>query len=129
MELEQSDLSQAKKLEKVIGVELNNDAVRDAIRNSKRNGIQNARFYQADAGEYMTQLAAQGENIDVVFLDPPRSGSDEAFLSSLVKLKPSRVVYISCNPETQARDLKYLTKKAMKLNECSQLICFHRRVI
>ncbi|MGP4071807.1 23S rRNA (uracil(1939)-C(5))-methyltransferase RlmD [Piscibacillus sp. B03] len=101
----------SKQAGKVIGIELNKGAVRDAIRNSKRNNIQNARFYQADAGEYMTQLAAKGEKVDVVFLDPPRSGSDEAFLSSLVKLKPSRVVYISCNPETQVRDLKYLTKK------------------
>ncbi|WP_175614975.1 23S rRNA (uracil(1939)-C(5))-methyltransferase RlmD [Piscibacillus halophilus] len=109
---------------KVIGVELNKDAVRDAIRNSKRNNIQNARFYQADAGEYMSQLAAQGEHIDVVFLDPPRSGSDEAFLSSLVKLKPSRVVYISCNPETQARDLKYLVKKGYEVKRMQPVDMF-----
>ncbi|GAA0437983.1 23S rRNA (uracil(1939)-C(5))-methyltransferase RlmD [Lentibacillus halophilus] len=94
----------------VIGVEMNNDAVRDAIRNSKRNGVKNARFYQGDAGEFMMQMAARGDKADVVLMDPPRSGSDEAFLSSVVKLQPKRVVYVSCNPETQARDLKYLTK-------------------
>ncbi|RYG73088.1 23S rRNA (uracil(1939)-C(5))-methyltransferase RlmD [Lentibacillus lipolyticus] len=94
----------------VIGVEMNNDAVRDAIRNSKRNGVKNARFYQGDAGEFMVQMAARGDKADVVLMDPPRSGSDEAFLASVAKLKPKRVVYVSCNPVTQARDLKYLTK-------------------
>ncbi|GAA0592848.1 23S rRNA (uracil(1939)-C(5))-methyltransferase RlmD [Virgibacillus siamensis] len=95
---------------KVIGVELNKDAVRDAIHNSKRNGVKNARFYQGDAGEFMVKMAARGEKADVVIMDPPRSGSDEAFLSSVVKLQPKRVVYVSCNPVTQARDLKYLVK-------------------
>ncbi|WP_226584062.1 23S rRNA (uracil(1939)-C(5))-methyltransferase RlmD [Halobacillus litoralis] len=101
---------------KVIGVEVNKDAVRDAIRNSKRNGVKNARFYQGDAGEFMVDMAARGEKADVVIMDPPRSGSDEAFLSSVVKLKPKRVVYVSCNPETQARDLKYLVKNGYKVD-------------
>lgn len=94
----------------VLGVELNQDAVRDAVSNAKQNGIRNIRFVNRDAGEFMVQLAAQKEQVDVVFMDPPRSGSNERFLSSLVKLKPERVVYVSCNPETLARDLKYLTK-------------------
>jgi 23S rRNA (uracil1939-C5)-methyltransferase len=55
-------------------------------------------------------MAQEGEKADVVFMDPPRSGSDEAFLSSVVSLSPKRIVYISCNPETQARDLQYLTR-------------------
>lgn len=101
----------AKQAGEVIGVELNKDAVRDAIQNAKRNGVKNIRFYAQDAGKFMVQMAEQGEKADVVFMDPPRSGSDEAFLSSVVKLAPKRVVYISCNPQTQARDLKYLTKK------------------
>lgn len=94
----------------VIGVELNRDAVYDAISNAKKNEIRNIRFFNADAGEFMVQLAVREEHVDVVFMDPPRSGSDEKFLSSLVKLAPERVVYVSCNPETLARDLKYLTK-------------------
>lgn len=57
----------------------------------------------------MTGMAEQNEHADVVFMDPPRAGSDEAFLSSVVMLAPKRIVYISCNPETMARDLKYLT--------------------
>ena len=95
----------------VIGVELNKDAVRDALRNAKRNGTKNVSFYSADAGKFMVQMAAQGSKADVVFMDPPRSGSDEAFLKSVLRLKPDRIVYISCNPETLARDLKILTGK------------------
>ncbi|MFC0525847.1 23S rRNA (uracil(1939)-C(5))-methyltransferase RlmD [Pontibacillus salicampi] len=106
----------SQKAGKVIGVELNKDAVRDAIRNSKRNGIKNARFYQGDAGKFMVDMAARGDKADVVIMDPPRTGSDEAFLSSVVKLKPKRVVYVSCNPETQARDLKYLVKNGYKVD-------------
>lgn len=93
----------------VIGVELNRDAVRDAIANAKRNGVRNASFVCEDAGRFMTRMAQEGEEVDAVFLDPPRSGSDEAFLQSVCTLKPKRVVYISCNPRTQKRDLKVLT--------------------
>lgn len=99
----------------VLGVEINRDAVRDAIANAKRNQIKNAYFTCADAGEYMTEMAKEGETADVVFLDPPRAGSDEAFLSSIVRLSPKRVVYISCNPETQQRDLRYLTARGFRV--------------
>ncbi len=99
----------------VIGVELNRDAVRDAIANSKRNGTRNARFYCADAGDFMTAMAENGETADVLFMDPPRAGSSPAFLRAAAKLAPSRIVYISCNPETQARDLAILTKDGYKV--------------
>lgn len=102
---------------RVIGVELNSDAVKDAVSNAKRNEIRNIEFYNKDAGEFMVQLAEQGEKIDVVFMDPPRAGSDEAFLSSVVKCNPKRIVYVSCNPETLARDLKYLTKNDYKVRK------------
>ena len=105
----------ADKAKKVIGVELNSDAVHDAISNCKRNKIQNARFYCGDAGEFMQGMAQEGEKADVLFMDPPRAGSDERFLESAVKLSPKTIVYISCNPETQARDLKYLTKHGYKV--------------
>ena len=107
-------LAAAEQAGKVIGVELNADAVRDAILNCKQNGIRNARFYQGDAGEFMTDMAEKGERADVVFMDPPRAGSDAAFLYSLTRMAPERVVYISCNPETLARDLKYLTENGYK---------------
>ena len=98
----------------VIGVEQNSDAVKDAISNAKRNGVKNIRFYRNDAGKFMTELAQAGETADVVFMDPPRGGSDEAFLTSLVKLGPKKVVYISCNPLTLERDLKFLTKRGYR---------------
>lgn len=112
------------KAKSVIGVELNKDAVRDAVMNAKKNQIGNIRFYQMDAGEFMVQLAEQKETIDVVFLDPPRSGSDEKFLSSLVKLCPKKVVYVSCNPETLARDLKYLTKHGYQMKKAAGVDMF-----
>ena len=107
----------SKQAKEVIGVELNRDAVRDAIGNAKGNGVKNIRFYQADAGEFMVAMAEQGEKMDVVFMDPPRAGSDEAFLQSVIKLAPKKVVYISCNPETLVRDLGYLTKKKYKVTK------------
>ena len=100
----------AKRAKNVIGVELNPDAVRDARINAKENKITNARFYQGDAGEFMENMSENGEHADVVFMDPPRTGSDKKFMSSVIKLNPSRIVYISCGPETLARDLEYLTK-------------------
>ena len=102
------------KAKEVISVELNSDAVRDAIANAKRNGIKNVRFYNNDAGVFMRQMADAGESADVVFMDPPRSGSDEKFLSSVLTLHPKKIVYVSCDPTTLARDLKYLTKHGYK---------------
>ena len=96
---------------KVIGVELNKDAVRDAIVNAKRNQIKNIEFYQNDAGDFMTQMASRDISVDLVFMDPPRSGSSEKFLDAVGLLKPKKIVYISCNPVTLERDLNYLKKK------------------
>ena len=100
----------AGKAREVIGIELNKNAVRDAIENARENKITNARFYQGDAGEFMEGMVSEGERADVVFMDPPRTGSTEKFLTSMVKLGPSRIVYISCGPDTLARDLEFLTK-------------------
>ncbi len=90
---------------RVIGVELNADAVRDARVNARRNGVGNIQFYQNDAGSFLTQMAEQGEKADVVFMDPPRSGSTEEFIRTVAEMNPRRVVYISCSLETLARDL------------------------
>lgn len=104
----------AKSAKEVIGVELNPDAVRDAVKNAKHNQMKNIRFYQEDAGRFMEKMAALGEKADVVFMDPPRSGSTEQFMKSVVALAPKKIVYISCDPQTQARDLKYLTRYGYK---------------
>ena len=135
----------ASKAKEVISVELNRDAVRDAVTNAKRNDIKNVQFYNADAGQFMVEMAeyradqkknqvpdatksgkkaTPDGNVDVVFMDPPRAGSDEAFLSSVIRLAPKRVVYISCNPETLARDLKYLTKHGYQAKECQPVDLF-----
>ena len=94
----------------VLGVEINPDAVRDAVINAKKNGVSNVRFYRADAGDFMVKMAQDGGRADVLFMDPPRSGSTEKFLQSAAALAPERIVYISCNPETLGRDLKVLDR-------------------
>ena len=114
----------SKRAGEVIGVELNRDAVHDAISNAKRNGIKNVRFFCDDAGEFMLGMAQDGERADIVFMDPPRAGSDECFLSSLVTLAPKKIVYISCNPETQQRDLRLLTKRGYKVEKIQPVDMF-----
>ncbi len=104
----------ARKAGKVIGVELNADAVRDAKFNAKRNGIDNIEFFEADASDFMVEMAAAGEKADVVIMDPPRAGSDKRFINSVATLAPKRVVYVSCNPETLERDLKYFAQKGYR---------------
>ena len=101
----------------VIGIELNPEAVKDAMRNAKSNQIKNIRFFNADAGEFMEQMASDGEKADVVIMDPPRSGSTEQFLQSTAHLSPQKIIYISCNPQTQRRDLLFLQKLGYKAEE------------
>ena len=107
-------LTAADRAKTLVGVELNRDAVHDAIGNARHHGVKNARFFAADATEWIREAAAAGEKADVVFLDPPREGSTPAFLDSVARMGPKRVVYVSCNPETMARDLALLTRKGYK---------------
>lgn len=96
----------ARKVHDVVGVEINEDAIRDAKMNAKLNNIQNVQFFAEDATSFIDRLL---DVPSVVFLDPPRSGMSREFMDSLSKMGPKKVVYISCNPETQARDIKNLT--------------------
>ena len=107
----------SRKAKQVIGVELNPDAVRDAVRNVRANKIDNIRFYQGDAGDFLQKMAANGEKADVVFMDPPRSGSTERFMAAAAAMGPKRIVYVSCGPDTLARDLKYLRKKGYRVEK------------
>lgn len=107
----------SRKAKQVIGVELNPDAVRDAVRNARANKIDNIRFYQGDAGDFLQKMAANGEKADVVFMDPPRSGSTECFMAAAAAMGPKRIVYVSCGPDTLARDLKYLRKKGYRVEK------------
>lgn len=100
----------AKNAREVVGVELNRDAVKDAVLNAKRNGIKNARFFADDAGKFLCRMAQEGQAADVVFMDPPRSGSSEDFLRALRQVKPEKIVYVSCDPDTLRRDLEILIK-------------------
>ena len=104
----------ASKAGEVFGVELNRDAVRDAIGNAKANNLANIRFVNEDAGAFMVRMAEHGEKADVVIMDPPRSGSTPEFIDSVHRLSPSRVVYVSCDPATLARDLGLFAKKGYK---------------
>ena len=108
----------------VIGCELNPDAIKDAKINAKINGIENIKFVCADAGEFMLGMKEQGEKCDVLFMDPPRAGSDKKFLSCAVALSPEKIVYISCNPETQQRDLYYLIKNGYKVKKIQPVDMF-----
>lgn len=114
----------ADKVKEVIGVELNGEAVKDAIKNAQNNNMKNVYFHKADAGDFMVDSAMKNEKIDVVIMDPPRAGSDEDFLYSMCKLNPEKIVYISCNPETQARDLEFLVEKGYKVDKIQPVDMF-----
>ena len=108
----------------MVGVELNPDAVKDARVNAKLNSAENTEFYNADAGEFLADAASSNEKYDVVIMDPPRSGSTVKFLKSVVKLAPKTVVYVSCNPETLARDLMFLVRNGYKVKKIQPVDMF-----
>ncbi len=114
----------SKNAKSVTGVEINKDAVADAKENAKKNGVKNVSFICEDASLYMVKQAQKGIRPDVAFIDPPRSGCDERFLTSIVKLKPSRLIYISCNPETQKRDVDFLLEKGYKITKIQPVDMF-----
>ena len=99
----------------VIGVDKVASAIIDARNNAKHNGIENASFVAEDAGVFMNEMAGRGEALDVLFMDPPRSGASLEFLQATARLHPRRIVYISCNPKTQARDVAYLREQGYRL--------------
>ena len=101
----------SKYAKRVIEVELNKQAVRDAIDNIKKNNISNVRVYADDATRFIAKMAQDKEKVDVIMMDPPRSGSTPEFIDSVARLSPSRVVYVSCGPESLARDLGLFKKK------------------
>lgn len=109
---------------RVIGVEERPDAVADARNNARHNGIAAAEFVADDAGAFMRTLAARGEELDVLLMDPPRSGSTPDFLKAACTLAPHRIVYISCNPKTQARDAEYLVAHGYRIDEMQPVDMF-----
>ena len=111
-------------LKSVIGVESNPDAVADAEVNARLNGIKNAQFVAADAGEFMQSLAEKDEKIDTVITDPPRAGCSKRFIDSLLSLSPKKIIYVSCNPETLTRDLFALRKGGYKVKKIQPIDMF-----
>lgn len=109
---------------RVIGVEERPDAVADARNNARHNGVAAAEFVADDAGVFMRTLAARGEELDVLLMDPPRSGSTPDFLKAACTLAPHRIVYISCNPKTQARDAEYLVAHGYRIDEMQPVDMF-----
>ncbi len=104
-------LAMAKAAGKVIGVEVVEQAVADARENAKRNGIENAEFFCGDAGKAALSLEEQGIRPDVVVVDPPRKGLNADAIEAMVKMSPRRIVYVSCDPATLARDVALLKAK------------------
>lgn len=109
---------------RVIGVDKVAAAIDDARENARHNGIENAEFVAQDAGEFMMQHVREGEGIDVLLLDPPRAGASEAFLTAAVTASPSRIVYISCNPESQVRDAAHLVESGYRVEKIQPVDMF-----
>ena len=116
----------ARNCKKLIGVEIIEDAVKDAEQNAINNGITNAQFICSDAENAAKQLEQNGLRPDVIIVDPPRKGCGEELVKTIVKMKPDRVVYVSCDPATLARDLKYFDSLGYKTEEVTPVDLFAR---
>ncbi len=110
----------------VYGVELNQDAYKDAIQNAKLNNIKNISFYNDDSTKFMKNLAQSKEHIDVLIMDPPRDGSTKEFIESIGSLKPKRIIYVSCDPKTLERDLYQISRVGYHLDALEGVDMFPR---
>lgn len=119
-------LCAAKKAKKAIGVEIVERAVMDARKNAELNGIKNAEFYAGSAEKIVPKLIADGERPAAVILDPPRKGSDERTLGAITGAKPERIVYVSCNPATLARDARFLADNGYEITKAHGFDLFPR---
>ena len=114
----------AQKAKQVIGIEIVPQAIRDAEENAKINGVENACFYAAAAEDLLPQMVQQGLRPDVVVLDPPRKGCEEKVLAAITEASPKRIVYVSCDVATQARDAKYLCAHGYHVTKCQSVDMF-----
>lgn len=108
----------------VVGVELNKAACRDAADNAKRNGIDNIRFFNADAAEFMKEIANDGMSCDVLVMDPPRAGATQDFINAAGKLAPEKIIYVSCKIETLERDLKMFRRQGYRIDKIKPVDMF-----
>lgn len=114
----------AKRAQKIIGVEVVPEAIRDAQENARTNGVLNAEFHAAAAEDLLPDLVERGLRPDVIVLDPPRKGCEERVLSAIVQAAPQRVVYVSCDPATLARDVKFLCAHGYEITKCQGVDMF-----
>jgi 23S rRNA (uracil1939-C5)-methyltransferase len=114
----------AQKAKKVFGVEVVPEAIEDAKRNAELNGITNAEFAAGEAEVVIPNWYKEGNSADVLVVDPPRKGCDEALLNTIIEMKPKKVVYVSCNPATLARDLRILEDGGYKTLEVQPVDMF-----
>ena len=114
----------AQKAQKVFGVEVVPEAIEDAKRNAALNGIENAEFAAGEAEVVIPKWYKEGNAADVLVVDPPRKGCDEALLQTIIEMKPKKVVYVSCNPATLARDLRILEDGGYKTVEVQPVDMF-----
>lgn len=117
-------LAAARYAKSVIGVEIVPQAIENAKKNARDNGFDNAEFYCSAAEDIVPTLIKDGNTPDIVILDPPRKGSDEKTLSAIVSADPKRIVYVSCNPATLARDVKFLTENGYTLTKTTAVDMF-----
>ncbi|MDD4761095.1 MAG: 23S rRNA (uracil(1939)-C(5))-methyltransferase RlmD, partial [Bacteroidaceae bacterium] len=106
------------------GVEVVEDAVEDAWKNAEINGIKNTEFIAGDVEKVIPELNEKGVKADVIVVDPPRKGCEIALLDTIVDIQPTKVVYVSCNPATLARDLMYLEERGYKAMEVQPVDMF-----
>ena len=119
-------LAMAKAAGKVIGVEVVEQAVADAKENARRNNIENAEFFCGDAGKAALELEKQGTHPDVVVVDPPRKGLNADTIEALSRMSPKRIVYVSCDPATLARDVSLLKERGYRLQSAQAADLFPR---
>lgn len=117
-------LALAEKANEVYGVEIVPQAIENAKTNAKENGIENVTFEVADAGDWLVKKAKSGFEVDVVVVDPPRKGISQEFIDAVLQMKPERMVYVSCNPSTLARDLKLLSEGGYKVEQVQPVDMF-----
>ena len=116
----------ARQAKRAVGVELVGAAIRDAQENARRNGIGNAEFFCADAGQAAQRLCAAGETPDVIVVDPPRKGLSADVIEAMARMAPQRIVYVSCDPATLARDVRSLTQQGYALTHAEAVDLFPR---
>ena len=118
----------AQKAKKVYGIEIVEEAIKDAKINANINNLDNVEFYVGKAEEVVPKMYKQGKRANVVVVDPPRKGCDEKVLDTIISMQPDRVVYVSCNPSTLARDLNYLDERGYKCLEVQPVDMFPHSV-